>query len=138
MRLEDPQRAIPDMVVRVAQVEDGDPVGGRIKVTVVQDVFSFPAASFSGDQPPTWTKPNFIPCVGRHKVFEMPYFLVNRVARPADFALLDNASAFVGAVVEQGRPTNMGFDMAVRIGSPDGSEVPDPADQLYCGYTPPV
>jgi hypothetical protein len=136
MRIQNVARGIPDMVVRIGTAHDGTLTDGKCTFDVVQDVFSFPAQGFTLDQPNTWVPPNFTPCIGQHEVFELPYFLINRAMRPADFAMLTDASAYAGTVAERGQPINSLYDIAIRDGAPTVEDIPDEADQLYCGYIP--
>lgn len=136
MRIQDAARNVPDMVVRIATIKDGTLQNGEITLSVVQDVFSLPAKSFTAPQPSTWTPPNFTPCIGRHDVFEVPYYLVRRRMRPADFALLESDAGFIGTVAERASPYNSGYALAVRDSAPTFDDVPSAEDQLYCGYTP--
>lgn len=135
-RIQDGPRNIPDTVVRVARVEDGTLQNGVISMDVVQDVFSFPAQSFTEDQPNTWLPPNHTPCIGRHLVFEMPYFLLAGNMTAAELATVTPTSAYIGTVAELGQPANVAYDIAVRDSAPTVEDTPVLADQLYCGYIP--
>lgn len=136
MRLKDAARNIPVMVVRIATIKDGTLLDGTITLSVVQDVFTLPENSYVADQPNTWAPPNFTPCIGRHEVFEVPYFYLRRTMRTADFAVLEDDSAFIGTVAERASPYNSNYTIAVRDSAPTPDDVPLLADQLYCGYNP--
>lgn len=135
IRIQDPTRNVPDMVVRVARIEDGNAANGAITLTVVQDVFTLPRATFVESQPNTWAPPDFQPCIGRHQVFEAPYFMLSRVLPRADAAAIDAASAYLTTVVEQGQAMNSAYDIAVRHGASTGDDAPTNT-QAYCGYQP--
>ena len=135
-RIEDQSRLIPDMVLRVAHVEDGTLLDGKITITAVQDVFSLPSTTFTGSEPPRWTPQNSNACVGRHEVFEAPYFLLARLMPAADFAAVTDTSAYLGTLVEQGQPSNVSYDIAVRDSAPGPDDVPTSGS--YCGYIPPM
>lgn len=135
-RIEDQSRLIPDMVLRVAHVEDGTLLDGKITITAVQDVFSLPSTTFTGSEPPRWTPQNSNACVGRHEVFEAPYFLLARLMPAADFAAVTDTSAYIGTLVEQGQPSNVSYDIAVRDSAPGPDDVPTSGS--YCGYIPPM
>lgn len=138
IRIEDPLRKIPDTVVRVAHVEDGTLVNGKITVTGVQDVFSLPATSFVEEEPNRYEPPVKNACVGEHKVFEIPYIMLVRNMSAADFQTLDNTSAYFGAVVDQGtNQQNVAYDTAVRTSAVTPDDWPSSGDS-YCGYTPPT
>lgn len=135
IRIQDVSRNVPDMVVRVARIEDGNASNGAISLTVVQDVFTLPKTSFVEQQPNTWEPPNFQPCIGRHQVIEAPYFLLSRLLPRGDVNAIDASSAYLGTVVEQGQATNTNYDIFVRNGLSDSS---DDAinNQAFCGYQP--
>lgn len=138
MRIQDIARNLPPIVVRVATAKDGTATNGQITLRVVQDVFAFPAQSFTADQENAWVPPNFSPCIGEHEVFEAPYFLLARKMRQADFAFVDNASAYLAVVAEQAKPSNVGYDIAVRGTAPSVDDMPSPNEAMYCGYEPPA
>lgn len=137
IRIQDPTRNIPDMAVRVARIEDGTLTSGRMTVTVVQDVFTLPKTTFVQEQPNTWIPPDFLPCIGRHEVFEAPYFLLNRTMTQAEFQYVDDSSAYIGIVAEKGQPMNADYKIAVRDGGSTAEDVPTNT-QAYCGYVPPT
>ena len=137
VRIEDPLRQIPDTVVRIARVEDGTLVNGKITITAVQDVFSLPATTYSEEEPNRYTPPLTNACVGQHKVFELPYVVLVRNTSAADFQTITDTSAYFGVVADQGLNTqNVAYDTAVRTGAitPDDWPV---SDDSYCGYEPP-
>ncbi len=136
MRIQDLSRNIPPTVVRVATVKSEGPNSGALTLAVVQDVFAFPDRSFVAGQPNAWAPPNFTPCIGRHQVFEVPYFLLARTMSPADFAYVDDESAYLGTVAEQAKSSNIAYDLAVRVGAPTNDDVPTGGEAMYCGYTP--
>jgi hypothetical protein len=136
MRIQDVSRNIPPTVVRVATVKSDGPGTGNITLAVVQDVFAFPDRSFIAEQPNAWSPPNFVPCIGRHQVFEAPYFLLARTMTAADFAFVDNGSAYLVTVAEQAKLSNTGYDIAVRTNAPTPDDIPTSGEAMYCGYTP--
>jgi hypothetical protein len=136
IRIQDPTRMIPDMAVRVGRFEDGPMTDGRIRITAVQDVFSLSAASYIGNQPPSWEAPNTTPCIGYNRSFEIPYFMLARMMSKADLDYLDDDEGRLGEVVELGgRPMNSGYRLAVRNGAPTEEDIPD-ADTDYCPTVP--
>lgn len=122
IRIRDVARRIPDMAIRIGRYEDGTFADGRIRVSAVQDVFSLPAASFTGVQPPGWTPPNNTPCVGRHAVFEMPYALAVSSLTPAEFGALSGEGALFGAIMEEGQTLNTGYEVWLKQGAVHSSE----------------
>lgn len=138
IRIEDPLRKIPDTVVRVARVEDGTLIDGKITITGVQDVFSLPAASYVEEEPDRYTPPIVNACVGQHKVFEIPYIMLARNMTPADFQTLTTTSAYFGVVADKGtNAQNAGYDTAVRTSAVTPDDWPTGSGS-YCGYTPPT
>jgi Putative phage tail protein len=136
IRIRDAVRSIPDMAVRVGRVEDGTHLDGKITLTVMQDVFSTPSTSFMGTEPPRWVPPSNLPCVGRHAVFEMPYFALARTMAAPDFALVDETSAYFGVALEQGSPRNASYILAIRESAPSLDDTPE-GEGYYCGYEAP-
>jgi len=133
VRIQDLQRNIPDMVLRIATIDYGTLRDGKIKVTAVQDVFGTPKRGFTVIGPPTWTPPNSTPCVGDYQLYELPYRTQYRRLSTADFNVLENTSAYLGIAIEQGNPLNLSTDVAVRGGAPEVEDNP-PDDSYYCGY----
>lgn len=136
MRIRDASRHIPETVVRIGKIEDGTLQRGTIKLAVVQDVFAMPEGSFMGEQPGLWRPPVREACAGRSELFELPYFMLARNMRPADFAMLHDESAYFGTVVETGRSANVGYDLAVRSGWPTADDWPG-NDDSFCGFERP-
>lgn len=124
LRIRDPQRGIGDVVVRVGRIDDGTLVDGKITITAVQDVFSFPLSSFVGVEPPKWVQPNTVPAIKRHLTFELPYFMLNHNMSNADFAHIGNDSGYIGTVVEKPTPLSLAYDVNVKLGESDTNEHP--------------
>lgn len=137
IRIEDPLRLIPDTVVRVARVEDGTLLNGKIVITAVQDVFSMPATTFAEEEPDRYVPPLTNACVGKHKVFELPYVMLVRNTSAADFQTISSTSAYIGVVADQGtNKQNVAYDTAVRTSAITLDDWPA-TDDSYCGYEPP-
>lgn len=134
---QDIERKVLPTPVRVATRKDASGPSGEITLEVVQDIFGLPARTFTVDQPNAWVPPSFTPCIGEHQVFELPYFMLNRSMTPADFAYVDNESAYLGVIAERAKTTNTGYDLAVRSSGPTEDDWPTPEQALYCGYEPP-
>lgn len=126
LRIRDLQRGIVDIVVRVGRIENGTLTNGQITITAVQDVFALPKTSFIGVEPPKWVKPDTTPAIKRHRVFEVPYFLLAGNLSPADFAQLHPESGFIGSVVEKPTPLSIGYELAIKPGAPTQDEIPKP------------
>jgi hypothetical protein len=130
IRIQDVPRGIPDTVVRVGAIDYGSMTDGKIKMSVVQDVFALPTTSFTGTEPPQWAPINNNPCVGRHRVFEVPYGLLAATMDASQLDYVVPEAGYVGAIMEQGRPTNAGFRMMVKSGAPAVDENPPNNDHL--------
>lgn len=132
IRIQDFARNISPTVVRIVQVDYGSMSDGKIKVTGMRDVFGLPSSGFETIGPPTWTPPRTQPCVGDHAVFELPYRSLYRSLSPAELAFVDNDSAYLGVVCEEGQPLNMNYTIATRSGAPTLDDEP-PNDSFICG-----
>ena len=131
IRIRDVKRSIPDMAVRIGRYEDGTFQDGRIKVQAIQDVFSLPASSFTGNQGGGWAPPSTNPCEGRQRVFEMPYGLAVRLMTPANFQALTGTGALLACAMEEGQTLNTAYDIAVKQGAAHPSENP-PNNSYFC------
>jgi hypothetical protein len=137
IRVRDPFRKIPDTAVRIAKVDDGTLADGRIRLQGMQDVFALPATSYTGAEPNRWRPPSSDPCTGRHRAFELPYFMLVQSLSAADLSALTGDGAMVGLVMEEGKDLNNSFDVVLKTGSPTVDEVPT-SDVYYCPtWTPP-
>ncbi len=130
--IEDAARGIQKMAVRVGRVEDGTITDGRITLSVVQDVFSFPYASFATDVPGTWVPPNTTPCIDEQEVVEAPYFLMASRMKPADLAYVSDDGGYLMTLNSQGQSLNQGYKIAVRDGEPTPDDNPS-GESYFCG-----
>lgn len=138
VRIRDLVRNIPDMVLRIATIDYGTLTSGEINVTAVQDVFDTPRESYAVISPPTWVPPSNRACVGNFRLYELPYRTVYRQLSRAEFALVDNTSAYLGLALDRGigNAANATTDIAVKSGAIGAGEVPTTLDG-YCGYVAP-
>lgn len=123
-RIRDRSRGIDDMVVRAGRIEDGTLTSGKIVITALQDIFSFPLTSFTGIEPPRWSPPDNKPILKRHRVFEIPYTSLNQAMRPADFNLLAPDTGYMGSVVEKPSPLSNGYYLAVKNSHSTPDDIP--------------
>jgi hypothetical protein len=124
LRIRDTVRGIRDVIVRVGRVEDGTLQNGTITITAVQDVFGLPLASFTGDQPPAGVKPVTQPKLGRHRAFEVPYFLLKGAMKPADFDYITDDAGFLGTVAEKPTDLSLGYNIYVKPSEPTPDDLP--------------
>lgn len=107
-RIQDLQRGLGNIILRVAEVEDhlDDNGDGTITIKAVQDVFGLPATSFVAQQPPTWQPPSGTPVPA--------VFMDMQEASYRDLALVLTAAELGAVQPDQGailtvatRPTSM-------------------------------
>lgn len=124
MRMRDTVRGIQDVIVRVGRVEDGTLQKGTITITAVQDVFGLPLAAFTGDQPPGGAKPLTQPKLGRHRAFEVPYFMLKGAMKPADFDYITDDAGYLGTVAEKPTDLSLGYSIYVKPSEPTPDDLP--------------
>lgn len=129
IRIVDPTRNIPDTILRVGTVDYGKMGDGVISIVALQDVFGLPKKSLVTIGPPQSGGGGggsaARPCIGVHRVFELPYRNLYRALNPADFAFIQNSGAYLATVADEGQPLNTSYQTAVKSGSPDiGTETP--------------
>lgn len=126
IRISDVVRGVNDVVLRVGRIEDGTLQNGTITITAVQDVFAMPTASFVGNEPPNWVKPNNKPELKEHRAFEVPYFMLAGTMRPADFQILPPDAGFLGTVVAKPTDLSLAYNIFTKNGPPSPDEFPTP------------
>lgn len=135
IRIQDLPRSIPDMVLRVVQIDLGSLNNGRISVVAIQDVFGLPNKDFVVIGPPSWVPPNNNACVAQFTAFELPYHTLYRRLSPSEFAFLNDDSAYLGVSIAEGQPLNASCDIAVKPGAVTPDDQPTDSSG-YCGYEP--
>lgn len=115
-----PELGFNNLVMRVMKVDYGKTGDSKIKLSLVEDVFSLAQATFVGSQAPQWTDPNQFPRdIERARILPLPYYLVaadgvdpnlisypaTRVAVLAESPLPDNGVAVYDQYIEQVGPT---------------------------------
>lgn len=129
LMIEDPKRGIAKMAVRVGKVRDGTLLDGKIRVEVMQDVFTLPSTSFSADVPVQYVPPNTTPCADQLHAIEAPYFILASRLRPADLAFVSEDGGYMLAMASKGKPINAGVQFAVRDSAPTPDD--NPPDESY-------
>lgn len=124
-RIKNPARGLADIVLRAGRVEDGTLTNGRITITAVQDIFSFPLSSFTGVEPPRWQPPATQAELKRHRIIEIPYTTLARYTNTADFNVIGFDAGYLGTLVEKPTPLSTNYDVAVRSGPPDPEDWPE-------------
>lgn len=130
IRIADPVRNIPDIVLRVGSVDYGTLREGKIIVKAVQDVFAAPARGVGTMPPPSWVPAASQPCLGPAAVFEMPYWLLARTLSQADLAQVADTEGYIGTVVGEGQSANLSYQVAIKLGAPLPDEQPLDAGQF--------
>lgn len=129
--IQDVERAIPKMAVRVGKVKDGTLRDGKLVIDVIQDVFSLPTKSFSSGAPSTYEPPDTKPCIDQQRVFEAPYFMLAGRMAPADLDYVNDNGGYMAVLNSKGKNTNVSIQIAVRDGLSEPEDLP-PDDSYVC------
>lgn len=113
-RLTDVSRGINNMVLRVADYDDGSPTDPTITITAVQDVFAFQLATFQDPQDSSFVPPDMRPKLARRRIFEIPYAQLVAYMEEPEFKALSFEDGFLGGVAEQPTPVHNGYEMWVQ------------------------
>lgn len=104
---------IVKMPIRILNISQGTLVDGTIQIDAVEDIFGMPSTSYIKPQAIEWVDPATQPVpVIEYKLIELPYWEVARSTSNADFATLDDFSAFVSAVANKPGLGMYSFTMA--------------------------
>lgn len=107
-RLQDLQRGLENIVLRVADMEDklDDGGDGTITINAIQDVFGLPATSFVKQQPPTWVPPSGDPVpVVYQDATEASYRDLVMILTRAELSAVSSDQGTIATVAT--RPTSM-------------------------------
>lgn len=146
IRIKDAARGIPDTVLRVGTVDYGKHGEGEIEVVGVEDVFGLPSKALIPMPPPTGGGGSGSggggaggspPCLATHRLIELPYRTLRRALNAADFAFLENDSAYLGTLLMQGQPLNNSYRVAVKPGAISPGEEPADLSYFCSGFAPP-
>lgn len=127
--MQDLERGIPKMAVRVGKVKDGTLRDGKLLIDVIQDVFSLPSKSFASGGESTYVPPNTSPCIDQQRVFEAPYFLLAARMAPADLDYVKDDGGYMAVVNSKGKASNVSIQIAVRDGASEPED--EPSDDSY-------
>jgi len=99
-----PELGMTNVPFRIAKINKGSLVDGRITVEAIEDVFGMPDNAYVAHQPGVWNPPILAPVVApmRSVVVEAPYWEVIRNVRPADYQQLLPDYAFAQAMSIRG------------------------------------
>ncbi len=129
--IQDLERGIPKMAVRVGKVKDGTLRDGKLQIDVIQDVFSLPSKSFASGAPSTHVPQDTTPCIDHQRVFEAPYFLLAARMAPADLDYVTDDGGYMAVVNSKGKATNVSIQIAVRDGASEPEDAPTD-DSYFC------
>lgn len=122
-KLTDVPRGISEMVLRVAEYDDGSMNDPTITVKAIQDVYAFPLTSFTQPQPGAGVRPPTEPELARRIVYEVPYVWLRRELPAYLFDALGPDSGYLGAGAEQPTGLSMGYQLwNKREGEPEYSD----------------
>lgn len=110
-------RGIENMVLRVGKIQEQD--DGRLKLTVVQDVFSLSSTVYSGSESPNlWVPPDtHARPVTDWALFELPYIVLANSLPTAELNALDASSCFIGVVATPPNFTQINYKLLTNAGS---------------------
>ena len=110
-RFTDTAREI-SMIVRVVTIEEPGPIANEFVVRVVQDVFGFPATTYTVVQPPMTPETNFTP-EAPEKVYvrEWSYRDLVRMLPPAERATIADTSGAAYAVVRRSTVNEQDYEL---------------------------
>lgn len=104
-----PDIGIDNLIFRVASIDLGTLLNGRIRITATEDVFGMPNAAYTGTPPIGWTEPDrTAKPVTTQKLFEVPYYILRR--RLADYEINELGPDFAFAACVARRPTRMAMN----------------------------
>lgn len=105
---------IVDMPIRILNISQGTLQDGTIKIEAVEDIFGMPNTTYVQPQGVEWVETSVPPIpIVDYKLIEAPYWEISRSASQADFATLDNNSAFLTSVAKSPASGMYGYGLAL-------------------------
>lgn len=115
LKISDPKtRGLESVIVRVADTEESKQSDGQIRLSCVQDTFSFDLNTFTGVQDPSFPKPNLNPVPARRLVYEATYAELSSLFPLGEFEAIKPSFGYLRAQAEKGSPVTMAFEMHVQ------------------------
>lgn len=131
IRISDPRRGIANIVLRVAEIDDGNMVNGAIKIRAVVDVFGLPATGYMGVVDNGWEGPSRLPVAApNERLIEMGYRDIFLKVGRANAEANDPTDAFVGTVASAPNGTTTSYDLSVK---PEGGTYGTAATGYFTG-----
>lgn len=117
-RIRSLKRGIEEVVVRAGRIEDGTLANGTITITVLQDVFGLPSASFVAVPPSGYVPPDRTPQgISLRRLMEVPYRELAGLIDPANLALLDVSAAWLSALAAKPTGLSLSYNLTTRPGA---------------------
>lgn len=112
IRISDPRRGISNVVLRVAEIDDGNMVNGAIKIRGVIDVFGLPSTGYMGVADNTWEPPSKLPVPPpNERLVEMGYRDIFLKVGRANAEAMVPTDAYVGTVASAPNTTTTTYDL---------------------------
>ncbi|MCL2636569.1 MAG: phage tail protein [Betaproteobacteria bacterium] len=117
-RIAAPELDIDNMVVRAGRCEYGEGTDGTVSITAIEDVFGLPSASWLGQDPGGFVRPDLTPQPAPVKrAVEAGYIdMLLRIGDANARGLADSA-AYVAMLATSPSGLSLGFDVAVSVGA---------------------
>lgn len=124
IRITHPGRGIASLVLRVAEIDDGNMVSGAIKIKAAVDVFGLPATSYVGVIDNGWQAPSKIATPAlEERLFEASYRDLYVSLGATNAQLIEAGAAYAGTVAAAPNPTSLQYDqVTARAGEEYGNE----------------
>lgn len=131
IRISDPRRGIANLVLRVAEIDDGNMINGAIKIRAAVDVFGLPATGYMGVADNAWEGPSKLPVIApEERLVEMGYRDIFLKVGRANAEANDPTDSFVGAVASAPNGTTTTYDLNVKV---EGGEYAKAATGYFTG-----
>lgn len=123
-KISDPETGIGQMIMRAVTITNEDYIVGTITISCLTDVFGLPDTSYVGQDEGQGDEPSLAPALPKdQRLVEIPYRAVYQSTDTANFDLLTDDAAFIGAVAIQPNSVNTSFDLIVKAAA--DAEYPD-------------
>lgn len=112
------QEGVDGVPCRVLAIDRGELADGTIKLTIAEDLFGLPAASYIGSEPSAWEQPPATATApALQQLVEVPYRSLVSELSAADVAALDADASYFGAVAARPSGVALGMDIWSRSSS---------------------
>lgn len=112
------QEGVDGVPCRVLAIDRGELADGTIKLTIAEDLFGLPAASYIGSEPSAWEQPpSTASAPALQQLVEVPYRSLVAELSAADVAALDDDASYFGATAARPSGVALGMDIWSRSSS---------------------